>query len=182
MLKYKFLLILLLCVFAVGGCTKYVPIGGVTKLSHMHGLVTDIQTVNSVDTWYNVTFNSTLGDVQYLRFVDNKTVIIDHEGHYTITFGCGIIDDSPSPNADVAMRITHNNVEVIGSYVEMDTTKQNADFWMEHTTHTELNANDTLNMQYISSDTDVTMEQEDMYAVQGFNCYGYLQEVAVIII
>jgi len=117
--------------------------------------------------------------VANLQFVDNRTLIIDHDGHYTITFGCGIQDASPSPNANVGMRITNNSTEIVGSYTEEDTTKQNADIWMEHTTHTELSAGDELQMQYIASDTDVTMSQQDTYATQGFSCYGYLQEVIV---
>jgi len=148
-----------------------------TGISHMHGLVTEIQTVSTIDTWYNVTFNSSLGDTYNIDFEDNRTLVISHDGHYTINFGCGIMDDSPSPNANVGMRITNNGAEVSGSYVEVDTTKQNADLWIEHTTHSEFSLGDELNMQYIASDTDVTMEQEDTYALQGFNCYGYLQEV-----
>jgi len=148
------------------------------SLSHMHGLATAIQEVDTVDTWYNVTFNSSLGDISGdITFVDNRTLIIGSDGHYTINFGCGVEDSSPSPNAHVGMRIANNGVEVVGSYVEYDTTKQNSDFWLEHLTHVELNAGDELNMQYIASDTDVTMSQEDTYATQGFSCYGYLQEV-----
>ena len=77
------------------------------------------------------------------------------------------------------MEITNNGGEISGSYIEVDTTKQNSDIWIEHTTHAELSAGDELNMQYIASDTDVTMHQHDTYAVQGFNCYGYLQEVII---
>jgi len=148
-----------------------------TGISHMHGLATEVQTVSTIDTWYNVTFNSSLGDAYNIGFEDNRTLVISHDGHYTINFGCGIMDDSPSPNANVGMRIINNGTEVSGSYVEVDTTKQNADLWIEHTTHSEFSLGDKLNMQYIASDTDVTMEQEDTYALQGFNCYGYLQEV-----
>jgi hypothetical protein len=42
-----------------------------------------------------------------------------------------------------------------------------------------LSEGDMINMQYISSDTDVTIEQHDTYATQPFNAYGYLQEVIV---
>ena len=150
------------------------------SLSHMHSLSTDIGLVNAVDTWYNVTFNSSLGDVENLEILtDNRTLVIDHDGHYTIGFGMGFQDDSPSPNADVGMRLTRNGIEIPGSYIESDTTKQNADVWAEHTTHTELSAGDMINMQYISSDTDVTIQQHDTYATQPFNAYGYLQEVIV---
>ena len=147
------------------------------SLSHMHGLSTEVGVVSSVDTWYNVTFNASLGDAVKLEFIDNRTIIIDHDGHYVITFGMGFQDSSPSPNAHVGMRITKNGAEIPGSYIEQDTSKQNADIWSEHTTHVELSAGDELNMQYISSDTDVTIQQDDTYATQPFNAYGYLQEV-----
>ena len=67
--------------------------------------------------------------------------------------------------------------EIVGSYIEQDTRKQNSDIWSEHLTHTELQAGDKLNMQYISSETTVTIDQDDTYATQGFVAYGYLQEI-----
>jgi len=150
-----------------------------SSLSHMHGLATEIGTVDNINTWYNLTFNSSLGDIYLLTFEENKTIVIDHDGHYTISFGLGIMDSSSSPKANVGSRITVNGIEIIGSYIEEDTTKQNADIWIEHTTHTELKAGDRLNMQYIASDTDVTIQQQDTYATQGFSAYGYIQEVIV---
>jgi len=150
------------------------------SLSHMHSLSTEIGVVSAVDTWYNITFNASLGDVENLEILtDNRTLVIDHDGHYTIGFGMGFQDDSLFPNADVSMRLTRNGIEIPGSYIESDTTKQNADVWAEHTTHVELSEGDMINMQYISSDTDVTIEQHDTYATQPFNAYGYLQEVIV---
>jgi len=147
------------------------------SLSHMVGYVTEVHTVASGGTWYNLTFNDSLGDMTGLSFEDNKTIIIQNDGHYTITFGMGFKDSASSPNAHVGMRITNNGTEIIGSYIEQDSSKQNSDIWSEHTTHIELNAGDELNMQYISDDTTVTIDQDDTYASQGFNAYGYIQEI-----
>lgn len=149
-------------------------------LAHAHILVTDIGTVAQVDTWYNLTANISLVDSSYLSFLeDNVSLEVEHDGHYTVTYGMGVIDVSPSPNADVAMRLTVNGVEVVGSYIESDTTRQNSDFWFEHTTHTEFFAGDEIRFEYISSDTDVTIEQQDTYATQGFNAYIYVQEIII---
>ena len=148
-------------------------------LSHIHGLVTEVHNVTSGGQWYNLTFNNSFTDLSYLNFEDNRTIVIDHDGHYTINFGMGFKDSASSPNANVGMRVTINGVEIVGSYIEQDTKKQNSDIWSEHVTHTELSAGDKLNMQYISDDTTVTIEQDDTYAEQGFGAYGYIQEIIV---
>jgi len=145
---------------------------------HMFGLVTEIHTVPETDTWYNLTFNPLLSDAYDLTFENNNTVIIDCDGHYTITLGGGFLDDSPSPNSHNAFRIVSNGIEIPGSYIEIDVVdRRNEDVWIEHTTHTELTDGDELQMQYISSDTDVTVEQHDTYTTQGFHAFGYIQEV-----
>jgi len=152
---------------------------GDVGLSHMFGLATEIQTVAVIDTWYNVTFNDTLGDIEGLTFSDNTTVTIINDGHYTIHFGMGFEDSSVAPNSDVGMRITLNGVEMVGSYIEYDIlNKKDADTWMAHTTHAELSTGDILTMQYIASDTDVTIAQDDTYATQGFVASVYIQEMA----
>jgi len=149
------------------------------SLAHMHGAVTTIHTVPVVDTWYNLTFNASLGDVANVNFIDNRTIVITHDGHYSITFGMGIEDSSANPTSHVGMRIALNGAEMPLSYVEEDPFKQNSDMWLEHTTHYELSTGDELNMQYIASDTNVVIKQEDTYATQSFHAYGYLQEVIV---
>jgi len=149
------------------------------SLSHMYGLSTEIGAVPIGNVWYNVSFNTSFGDIAGVVFIDNRTLVIMNDGHYAITFGMGFKDAAPAPNAHVGMRITNNGTEIIGSYVEQDTTKQNADYWMEHTSHVELKKGDHLNMQYISDDTTVTIEQDDTWATQPFNAYGFIQEVIV---
>ncbi len=112
-----------------------------------------------------------------MSLTENKTIVIPNDGHYTITFGMGFQDASPSPNSDVAMRIVVNGVELAGSYIEYDISdKQDADTWLEHMTHAELNKDDELEMQYIASDTDVTITQDDTYATQGFVASGLIME------
>ena len=50
---------------------------------------------------------------------------------------------------------------------------------MVHFYDGDLSAGDELNMQYISSDTDVIIYQHDTYATQPFNAFGYIQEIIV---
>lgn len=150
------------------------------SLSHAYGLSTEIGIVNSIDTWYNITMNASLIDTEGMTAQnDNVTIIIGNNAHYTITYGMGVQDSSPLPTAHVGMRWTVNDVEIIGSYIEVDTTKQTSDQWVEHTVHTELETGDLIRMQYISSDTDVTIQEHGTYATQPFNAFGYIQEIIV---
>jgi len=65
-----------------------------------------------------------------------------------------------------------------GSYVEEQmTNNQDHDEWLEHITHFVGSAGDKLRMQYIASDTCISIKQDDTYATQGFSAFGYLQEV-----
>jgi len=148
------------------------------SLAHAFGLSTIVGTVASADTWYNITMNRSYADASGFAFsADNITMVVPHDGHYTITFGIGIVDSDASPSAHVGMRVEVNGAELAGSYVEYDTHLQAKDFWLEHTTHAVLSENDTVRLQYISNTTTDTIEQDDTYATQGFNAFGYIQEV-----
>ena len=150
------------------------------SLAHAFGLATAVHTVAVADTWYNITMNRSHADASGFAFSpDNITMIVPHDGHYTITFGMGIIDSAALPDADVGMRVEVNGAELKGSYIEDDTQKKDSDKWQEHTTHTELSEGDLVRLQYISSVTTVTIAQEDTYATQGFSAFGYIQEVMV---
>jgi len=160
--------------------TKDLNVSGDTDFqrSHMWGLATADQTISQVDTWYNVSFNGSIGDVHRLDFTENTTVIIQHEGHYAISFGCGVEDDSPNPASSVAMRITKNNIEILGSYIEYDISRQDSDIWLEHTVYEEAEEGDFLNMQYIGSDVDISLTSHNTYSDnQGVVCTGFLREV-----
>ena len=149
------------------------------SLSHMIGYVTEQHNVTDINTWYNLTFNDTLGDITGLTLEDNRTVIIPHDGHYTITLGAGIQDTAAFPDSKTALRITLNGEELTGSIFYKDLDKKDADTWGEHTTHASLNAGDELNMQYISDVTTVSIYRSNEWAVTSFNAYGYIQEVII---
>ena len=133
---------------------------------HMFGIATDEQTAVSVDNWYNITFNASIGDIENMTFNggnnDNLTILYD--GHYVIDFEVSLIDSSPSPNANVAIRVIKNGVEVAGSYREVTTAKQNAVVSLGREFEVIANAGDTLNMQWITSDTDVSVNTLNTYS------------------
>ena len=148
------------------------------SLAHAFGLATVVHTVASAGVWYNITMNRSHADATgFVLSEDNITMIVPHDGHYTITFGMGIMDSAVTPGADVGMRVFVNEAELLGSYIEDDTQKKDADKWQEHTTHAVLSTGDRIQLQYIASELTVTIEQEDTYATQGFSAFGYLQEV-----
>jgi len=148
------------------------------NLSHVFGLATKVHTVAVVDTWYNITMNRTFADVEgFSLSPDNVTIIIPNDAHYTLTIGMGIIDSAVTPDAHVAMRVSVNEAELAGSYIEHDTEKFDSDNWLEHTTHAELSKGDEIILQYISDATTVTIDQHDTYAETPFTAFGYIQEI-----
>jgi len=148
------------------------------SISHVFGLATETFIVANAGVWYNITMNRSHADaVGFNLSLDNITIIIPCDGHYTITFGMGIKDDDVTPSAHVGMRVEVNGAELSGSYIEKDTHKRDSDIWMEHTTHATLSGGDEIILQYIASSDTVTIEQDDTYATQGFSAFGYIQEI-----
>jgi len=74
-------------------------------LSSMHGLSTEIGTVDTINTWYNLTFNSSLGNISNLDLEDNRTIIIDHDGKYALIYGSGMQDTASLPISHIGFRI-----------------------------------------------------------------------------
>ena len=147
-------------------------------LPHMIGFVTEVQTVDSADTWYNISFNTSHGDILGVNFSnDNQTLTILEDGHYIITFGVGMVDTAVNPTSTVAIRVSVNSVELAGSYVEENPIKQDKEQWLEHSTHGVFSSGDYLNLQYVSSHTTVLLNSSNAYAITPIIAYGYLQKV-----
>lgn len=147
----------------------------INHVPHMQGLATQVHTTPVINTWYNITFNDSVGFVEHITFTENNTVVITEEGDYTIMFGVSVQDSSAAPSSHVAIRIAVNDVELEGSYKEFDPTKQNSQTWLDLSVYAEeLNVGDRLNMQYIASDTDVTIESHASYATTPFVAYGFI--------
>jgi len=145
------------------------------KMPHMQGLTTTIHTVAVIDTWYNISFNTSLGFVEDINFTENRTIIITEDGDYSIRFGVSVEDSSPLPNSHVAIRISVNGVELEGSYKEFDPSKQNSQSWLDLSVYAEgLSTGDELNMQYIGGDTDISVTSHSTYAETPFVAYGFI--------
>ena len=171
----------LLCFsFFLSGCTQQ-EIKIVTQpkfVPHMWGLSTSVGVVAQADTWYAIDFNSDISEVKHFTFQDSNTLVVDYNGDYLVSFGAGFLDSSPAPDSIVAMRLTKNSVEVIGSYVEFHITRTSEDIWVEHTTYIDdLVVGDKLTMEYISDDTDVTLEDSGTYASMPFTAFGYIERI-----
>lgn len=178
--KAFFVLGLLCFCFFLLGCTQQ-EVKIVTQpkfIPHTWALSTAVGSVAVVDTWYAIDFNSDLSEVDYFHFQDANTLVVDYNGDYVITFGAGFLDSSPVPDSIVAMRITKNGTELIGSYVERHITRTSEDIWIEHSTYVEgLVVGDKLTMQYIGSDTDITTKSTGTYASMPFNASGYIERI-----
>ena len=176
---FRDILLVITCIIAFIALLGSISEEAIPNPTHVFGLATKVHTVATGGVWYNITMNRThSGSVGFSLSIDNVTIIIPHDGHYTLTYGMGVLDSNlGTPDAHVGMRISLNGVELSGSYVEADTHKKDVDFWVEHTTHALLEENDRIILQYISDDTTVTIEQEDTFATQGFSAFGYLQEI-----
>ena len=155
------------------------------SLAHAFALATEVFTIanGEQNTWLNISMNHSVPSTHVKGFIgngDNITLTVVNDGHYTLTFGMGAQDSAANPLSNVAMRIEVNGAELAGSYVETDMTKKDADVWLEHVTHAELSAGDTIRYQYISDvHTTVTIQQEDTWATQGFSAFGYIQEIII---
>jgi len=145
---------------------------------HMYGLATEtgVTEAGEVSQWQTIDFNEEISDMHNLTFEDSNTVVISEDGHYTISFGAGFQDSAANPVSMVGMRITVNGAELRGSYVENDMYKKDIDVWLEHLTHTELNAGDRVVIQWITDQTTVRLIQDDLNAVQAFNAMGYIRK------
>ncbi len=147
------------------------------SLPHLMGYATETQTVNQVDTWYNVTFNVSRGKAEGFEFINdaNETLIIPFTGDYIINYGVSIKDASPAPTSTVAIRILHNGAELEDSYKEFNPTKQSSEEWLQLHFHGGLTAGDKVTMQYIADDTDVSVTSGCTYSNNCHVAYGFIE-------
>jgi len=146
---------------------------------HIYGIVTKQHNVTSAGVWYNLTFNSTYSIVEgNITFSNDRDIIIQETGDYIINVGASILDTSASPTASVGLRIKKNSEQLMGSYFETSTTKQNAGQRISKLVYAELDEGDVLTMQYISSQTTV-----QIYSLNTYNtgiqqiAYGWIQRI-----
>lgn len=187
-------IVLFLFLLLITGCTHYSPVPPQAQYEnlivtdtiyvdtpHVHSVATITHTVPVINTWYNITWNTTdshaHGNISFLK--NNQTITIQEEGEYKIIYGVAVKDTAPAPNAVVAFRVLKNNNQLEDSYFQTYTSKQDSDFWIEHFTYaTNLSSGDNLTMQYISSENTVQIATAGEYSDQiPHTAYSYIERM-----
>jgi hypothetical protein len=126
---------------------------------HMFGLVTQPQTVGTINIWHNVTFNASIsiveGDFTFLE--DNQTLVVNEAGDYYISMECSFTDSDPAANNQIAIRVAKNNNILNGTYSEQTSQKTSDTENILKQSYAELLVGDRLQFQYISDSTTVSI-------------------------
>ena len=118
--------------------------------------------------WYNVTFDDGVStpvkDILH-TYNDgtNDTFTIIHTGTYEVRYTLTIADSNPTPGTHVAVRLIKNGVEIDGSLIEEDSTRQYAEFTIGNGPHVDLIKGDEIKLQFTAGDTTVNMEGHQTY-------------------
>jgi len=129
-------------------------------------------------TWYNVTFDQEDDAIKKrithtYNDATNTTFIIQDAGTYQLDYTMVFQDTAPAPAGHITSRIVKNSVEIEGSAIEIDTTKQNADTLISHSNiYAECSANDEIKFQFTADD--------DTISLASHLTYGDHQDTAVI--
>jgi len=130
---------------------------------HMEGYMTETQSVAVVDTWYNLTWNGSIGYIQGFILTNNQTLTATESGLYHIMFDLSVQSTS-GVDEIIAFRIINDDGEMIGTYKEATITKQNADEWIINDEYVELKEGHNLTMQYLGSSTDLSIQTSNTYS------------------
>ena len=137
--------------------------------AHVFSHTNETIAVTSGGVWNNVTFDE-LDDSIKKRithtFSDatNTTFTIQDAGIYRITYIMSFQDSAASPDGHIVARIVKNGVEIHGSLLEIDTTKQYADTLISHTNvFVNLVADDYINFQFTADDTSISLTSHSTY-------------------
>ncbi len=125
-------------------------------------------TATSASVWINVTFDEEddsvkKGITHNYNDGTNVTFTIASAGIYEVHMDFDFVDTAASPSANVNTRLVIDEVEVAGSILEIDTTKQNAEVALSHSMLVSFNAGDKVRLQFISSDTTVSLASHNTF-------------------
>lgn len=168
--KYIFFSIIFLSLFLVGCATnKIIVVNPICKPAHFFSHTNSTLSV-FVDEWRNITFDQDpidliVGATHSPVGILNHTFNITETGVYRFQYFASFTDSSPSPNANIAMRIIRNGIEINGSTIETDSTKQNAELELSNTVHVEIVAGDQIAFQFISGDVDVVLRTHSTFGI-----------------
>ncbi|KKL71428.1 hypothetical protein LCGC14_2094970, partial [marine sediment metagenome] len=126
--------------------------------------------VASAGVWYNITYSEEVSSPK-LRITHthddntNDTFIIQDDGYYNIHYAMSFQDATATPSAHIVMRVIKNDVEIPGTLLEEDSSKQYADFTVSNGPIVYLVTGDEIKFQFTSDDTDVSLTSHRTYGV-----------------
>ncbi len=126
--------------------------------------------IDSAGAWYNITFNDEASDPilnisHTYNDATNDTFIIGSDGIYLINWHIAFVDFAANPTGHVVTRVIKNGVEIAGSVLEKDTTRQNDHGTIDHNIIARLSANDEIKVQITADVTTVSTEAVGTYGV-----------------
>jgi len=124
--------------------------------------------VVSSGVWVNITFDEEITEFKKdithsYNGITNDTFTIDEKGIYEINYHLSFEDSAASPNAHIVTRIIQNNVEIHGSLLEEDSSKQNADLIIHNSLLANCSIGDKIKFQFTSDDTTVSLTSDATY-------------------
>ena len=170
-MQSKAIFFLLIVFVLLMGCTskKVIMIPQPCPPAHLFAHTNDTLSV-IVNDWRNITFDQEqieliVGVTHDATGRFNYSFNITDSGIYKIQYYAIFTDNSASPTADIASRVIKNGIEVNGSVFEVDATRQNAEIEMSNTIHVRIIAGDSIALQFISSDSDVSLQTHSTFGI-----------------
>lgn len=151
-MRYRLLLILLFLIL--------MPIVSSSAYITAHTNATIPVAVSGI--WHNITFNQEPAEIQerinhtYNDSTNTTFTIID-DGIYEISYTTTFQDSAVVPTSHVVVRIIKNNAELNGLTQEEDLGIKDQDKTISHSDLISLSTGDTINLQFTSDDTTVSL-------------------------
>ncbi len=95
----------------------------------------------------------------------NTTINITAAGIYDISYEGTFIDSAVGGGSEIAVRVTANGTEIIGSLVEITSPKQNAEFEITDRFLANLTAPSSVHVEVITNAATVSLQSEDLFGV-----------------
>ena len=169
--RFLFFCVIFFFTILLVGCTtnKIIMVNPICKPAHFFSHTNATLPV-FVDVWRNITFDQDPTELIVGASHDpvgslNHTFNITEAGIYKFQYFASFTDSSPAPIANIAMRIIKNGIEINGSTIETDATKQNLELELSNTVHVKIDAGDTIAFQFISGDADVSLLTHSTFGV-----------------
>ena len=145
---------------------------GFIEDAYARGHTTENFTASAINTWYNVSF---------INFSSNNidgtpsSVTVPYNGHYTLWYQVSFKSLSASPAGEsAALRMIRNNIEINGSYRELDFQKQDNLREVISFVHTYLDKHDTINFQWITNNKNVLITEDNTWSAHNTSAYAMI--------